>query len=543
MLKKTVDIDYGVIVLKNNDVVYHNKVADKILNDIKIGTIKEFVSEILHLKRQDLLQKNIKISIHDIENYKIIILSKNKTELIRKLSYEVNELEAIMEDSFDEIFVTDGNGYTLKINKAAEENYGIPRNKIIGKHVSELENSGYFNPSLTLKALAKKKRVTDVQITNKGKTLVVTSNPIIDEHSGKIIRVVTNSRDITELMTLQKKLQNSQDIIKTYQSIISNANCEENSFIISDDVMKSIMKTITKVSNTDSTILLEGETGVGKNMIAKRIHMLSARKNKPLIYVNCAAIPINLMETELFGYEGGSFTGAKNAGKKGLLEAADNGTAFFDEITEIPIQIQSKLLDILQSKHLRRVGSNKYININVRIISATNKDLKHLVQQKLFREDLFYRLNVIPITIPPLRYRKEAVQDLALYFLKKYNAKYNYKKIMSKAVLHCMQQYIWPGNIRELENLMERLVVTTNSKEISANDLPAYINTDNNSDNFVNKDLNLKEAVRYTEYRILKEALNRFDSTYKIANALNVNQSTIVRKMKKLNLTKNKNTG
>lgn len=542
MLRKVSDpIDCGIIVLKSNHIVYFNNIAKKLLEDSRIGTMEEFSLKIQSLNQQSLLLKNLKISIHNVETFHIIIFSKNETDLTKRLTYEINELEAIMESSFDEIFVTDGNGYTLRINKAAEENYGIPRNRIIGKHVSELEKSGYFSPSFTLKAIKKRQRVTGMQTTNKGETLVVTSNPIIDKSTGKIVRVVTNSRDITELMTLQKKLQNSQNIIEAYQNIISSANPEAKSFIVSDDAMKIVMETVKKISSTEATILLEGETGVGKSMLAKKIHMLSTRNGKPFITINCAAIPQDLMEAELFGYESGSFTGAKNTGKKGLVEYANEGTVFFDEIAEIPLQIQNKLLDVIQEKRLRRIGSNTYISTDIRIISATNRDLKSLVQQKLFREDLFYRLNVIPITVPPLRYRKEAIKILAIYFLKKYNLKYRYKKILSDAVLNCMQQYAWPGNIRELENLVERLAITTNTNEIAISDLPDYINKEssiNKNDDIGREDLNLHKAIQYTEYKILQEALSRFGSTYKIAKALDVNQSTVVRKMQKLNLTK-----
>ena len=544
MLRKIsdpVDFDCGVIVLKGNHIVYFNNVAKKLLRDSYVGTIEEFSLKMKNSNQQSLSLQNLKISIHNVETFQIIVFSKNKTELIKKLTYEINELEAIMESSFDEIFVTDGDGYTLKINKAAEKNYDIPRNRVIGKHVSELEKSGYFNPSFTLKAIKKRQRVTGMQTTNRGETLVVTSNPIIDESTGKIVRVVTNSRNITELMTLQKELQNSQNAIKVYQNILSSANPEKKDFIASDDAMKIVMETVKKISNTEATILLEGETGVGKSMLAKKIHLLSARHNKPFITINCAAIPQDLMEAELFGYESGSFTGAKNTGKKGLVECANDGTVFFDEIAEIPLQIQNKLLDVIQEKRLRRIGANKYISTDIRIISATNRDLKNLVQQKLFREDLFYRLNVIPITVPPLRYRKEAIKTLSIYFLKKYNLKYKYKKILSDTALNYMQQYAWPGNIRELENLVERLAITSNTDEIMINDLPDYINKEsgiNRNDDIGIEDLNLHKAMQDTEYKILQEALSRFNSTYEIAEALNINQSTVVRKMQKLNLTK-----
>ncbi len=454
------------------------------------------------------------------------------------LKTTASELKEIIEFSFDEIFVTDGEGYVILINKAVERNYGIKKKDILGKHVSELEKKGYFNPSMTIKAIKEKKKVSGIQKTNKGKTLLVTSNPLKDKN-GKIKKIITNSKDITDFINLQKQLQNSEELIETYQNLLSKINTINEEFLVLDSVSENILETVGKIAKTDSTVLLEGETGVGKNMIAKTIHKLSDRKNNKFISINCAAIPNNLLETELFGYESGSFTGAKSKGKKGLIEMADKGTLFLDEIAELPLQLQGKLLDVMQYKRVRKVGSNTYTNVDVRIISATNKDLKKMVAQKLFREDLFYRLNVIPISIPPLRGRRDAIEKLSEHFLKKFNVKYNYRKSISEDVMEILKNYNWPGNIRELENLIEQLVVISNSNTINMNDLPNYILEADLKESMDIESLDLKKAVQALEKRILTRAIAKYSTTYKVAEALNVNQSTVVRKMKKLNI-KNK---
>ncbi len=456
-----------------------------------------------------------------------------------KLKTTVNELKEIIEFSFDEIFVTDGDGYVILINKAVERNYGIKKRDILGKHVSELEKEGYFNPSMTLKAIEEKKKVSGIQTTNKGRTLLVTSNPLKGK-DGTIRKIITNSKDITDFINLQKQLQNSEELIETYQNILSKTRTVNEDFIVLDSVSENILETVGKIAKTDSTVLLEGETGVGKNMIAKTIHKLSNRKNNKFVLINCASIPNNLLETELFGYESGSFTGAKNKGKKGLIEMADKGTLFLDEIAELPLQLQSKLLDVMQYKRVRKVGSSAYTNVDVRIISATNKDLKKMVSQRLFREDLYYRLNVIPISIPPLRGRSDAIERLLDYFLKKFNTKYNYRKKMSKEAMEVLKNYNWPGNIRELENLIEQLVVISNFQTISLNDLPNYIIESDFTEGINVESLDLKKSIEVFEKRILSKAIEKYKTTYKVAKILNINQSTVVRKMKKLHIENNR---
>lgn len=300
--------------------------------------------------------------------------------------------------------------------------------------------------------------------------------------------------------------------------------------------MKRIMGIIQKVSDVNSTVLLLGESGVGKSTLAKSIHKQSSRSDHPFISVNCGALPSGLIESELFGYEAGTFTGGHRKGKKGLFEAASQGTIFLDEIAELPYDVQSKLLDVIQENRIRRVGGVNYIEIDVRIIVATNRDLLTLVSQKQFREDLFYRLNVIPLFIPPLRDRKEDIPRLIDYFLYQFNMKYGRNLQLDQLVRDDLMKSDWPGNIREIENTIERMVVTNSPSLVNQNYANQY------SEKTISVQINeyvtpkfdsLKEAKEALEKEIILSTYNRYQNTYKTAQALKVDQSTISKKLKK----------
>jgi len=289
----------------------------------------------------------------------------------------------------------------------------------------------------------------------------------------------------------------------------------------------------------DSTVLIMGEPGVGKGVISSRLHKLSKRSNGQFITVNCGAVPEHLLESELFGCEDGASNGTRKGVKKGLLELADGGTVFFDDITELPLSLQVKLLRVIQEQKLMRVGGNKYISVDIRFVAAANRDIQRLVEQGRFREDLYYRLNVIPIIIPPLRYRQEDIPALIEYFLEKLNIKYGTNKKFSREAIEVLRNYNWPGNVRELENLVERLQVTKEGNEISVSHLPEYIFESNSR--FPNRiyvlDIcPLKEAVEELEKQLVTIAYNRLQNTYKVAEALAINQSTVVRKIQKYKL-------
>ena len=283
--------------------------------------------------------------------------------------------------------------------------------------------------------------------------------------------------------------------------------------------------------------MLTGESGVGKGVIAKLLHENGSRKEYPFIKVNCGAIPENLIESELFGYESGAFTGSRKNGKKGLFETADKGTIFLDEISELPLNLQVKLLQVIQEREITRVGGVESIPIDVRIISATNRDLMPLVHGGKFREDLYYRLNVVPISIPPLRERPEDIIPMIRIFLNQNNIKMKEHKEIDSKTIAILMKYSWPGNVRELQNIIERLVITTKGTTILPENLPGFILETAGSIDPDNAGLlptgSLKEALDRAEREILLNAQKQYKTTRAMAKALGVSQPTIVRKLQK----------
>jgi len=299
--------------------------------------------------------------------------------------------------------------------------------------------------------------------------------------------------------------------------------------------MAGILELAMKIADVDSTVLISGESGTGKELIAKLIHKQGKGTSKPFIKINCAAIPEQLLESELFGYEGGAFTGAKKEGKPGLFELSHNGTLFLDEVGELPLLLQVKLLRAIQEKEVLRVGGTKVITINARIIAATHRDLNNMVKNRTFREDLYYRLMVIPIYLPPLRNRKEDVPLLAMHFIEKFNHHFGYNKRIMPQVIDKLVGYPWPGNVRELENVIERMMVTAPSEEITVNLVPATIW---NKTFLPKRGTRLKDAVEQTEAYLLSESYKEYGSWQKVADKLGVDRTTIFRKVVKYGLEK-----
>lgn len=300
--------------------------------------------------------------------------------------------------------------------------------------------------------------------------------------------------------------------------------------------MGRVLQLAAKVAPVNTTVLILGESGVGKEVVARFIHRTSPRRDGPFVNINCGAIPATLLESELFGYESGAFTGARREGKPGMIEVASGGTLFLDEISELSTDLQVKLLQVIQERKLVRVGGVKPLDVDIRIIAATNRDLAAMVARGEFRADLFYRLNVVPITIPPLRERPDDVIPLIYHFLDRYNRAHGYRKTISEEAREILTRYSWPGNVRELENLIERLVVTAEGDEIGAGDLPMQILEEGGARRprvVVGGIMPLRQAIEEVERQIIERALAEKRSTYSIARLLGVNQSTVVRKIKK----------
>lgn len=466
----------------------------------------------------------------------------NELRMVRKLNME---LDAIINNSYDGIWVMDGNGVVLKVNKTYESFSGIRVNEVIGRNIRDLVREGYFSDSAALHVLEEKKPCTVIHYIKTGKRAMVTAVPIFDDNN-EIWRIVANVRDITEILHLKEKLEQAELESKRYRHELEQLKkfqLNNGKIVFKSPAMIRVLETVKRVAKVDSTVLILGESGVGKGLLAEWIHQWSDRKEGPFIKINCGVLPESLLESELFGYEKGTFTGALKEGKEGLIELANQGTLFLDEIAELPMHMQSKLLQIIQEQQFYRVGGRKMIKINTRIIAATNKNLEEMVKRKLFREDLFYRLNVVPIRIPPLRERKDDIPILVFHFLKGFNEKYCYSKSISPEVIDHLIHYDWPGNVRELENLIERLVVTSENDRITLNDLPrGFIQNSiqNKSGLFTDwaelEEMSYKEALAYFEKQLITKAIQKFGSFRSAAKKLGVHHSTLSRKAEKLKI-------
>lgn len=445
------------------------------------------------------------------------------------------QLDAIIDSCHDAIVVSDAQGKLEKISKSYERISGLDRNTILGKNMAELEEEGIVSQSSSLLVLQKKKPVTILQKLKTGREMFLTGTPVFDDNNN-IIKVVSTGRDLTELNNLRTELERTKELSNKYYHELKQLReqlGEQKQIIFSSEKMQNIVQLSLKIAQVDSTILILGESGVGKELIARIIHSSSKRKDNSFVTINCGAIPEHLLESELFGYEEGAFTGAKKGGKTGLFEEAHKGSIFLDEIGDLPLSLQVKLLRVLQEGEITRVGGSRPRKIDVRIIAATNAHLEKLVAEKEFREDLYYRLNVVPIEVPSLRERKEDIIPLTFHFLKKFNLKYSLNKRMSPEVLDQLITYEWPGNVRELENIVERMVVTSNEDMISYDSLPALLRSSEHTDDgpiSIAKIMPLRDAIQMVEKILIDRALKEYGSTRKAARALGINQSTVVRK-------------
>lgn len=451
---------------------------------------------------------------------------KNVKKLTRKL-------DTVLDSSYDGIYITDGNAVTIRANKAYERITGLKIEELLGKNVTYLVEKGIISKACSTIVLERKEVVTIEQTLNSGKVLLVTGTPIFDDN-GEIEMVVTNVRDITELILLKEELQKKKEKVDRYNSELRRLKSQLGSktdynIISRNKGMKDLLSSVKRVASHETTVLITGETGVGKEVITEYIHKNSSRSDKKLIKVNCGAIPSSLIESELFGYEKGAFTGANQGGKIGIFEEANGGTLLLDEIGELPYNMQAKLLRILQEQEIQRVGGVDTIKIDVRIIAATNKDLKLLAENGEFRMDLYYRLSIIPIHVPPLRDRKEDIIPLTNEFLYSLYERYGNKKYLSKNAYEILYNYKWPGNIRELKNLIERVYVMVSEERIEAHDIPLS----REASEEYGKSMLLKDAVSNLEYRMIEEAYNEFGNVRGAARHLGIDASTFVRKRQK----------
>jgi len=446
--------------------------------------------------------------------------------------------KAIFESSYDGIFVTNSQGTTIGANKAYERITGIKASDVLGKNIRDLEKNGMFTPIVTPTILQTQKSLTIIQKFKTGKHAIITGNPVFNDN-GELIYIITNVRDITELNNLKHELKKAAELTERYEnelSLLRIHNQKHHDIIAESAKMKQVITSALQVARFDTTVLILGKSGVGKEIIAKLIHSSSLRSNHPFIKINCGAISPTLLESELFGYEAGAFTGALSKGKLGLFEVAHQGTLFLDEIGELPQDLQVKLLRVLQEQEIYRVGSVTPKKVDVRILAATNQDLEALVEKGKFRADLYYRLNVVPIEIPSLKERREDIIPLLRHFCEQYNTQHNMQKYFSPQIIEILENYSWPGNVRELKNVVERLIIMSPEDELLPKHLPNNIrNCEKENANInINKILPLKQALSEVEEKLILMAHETCGSTRKMAALLGVSQSTIVRRLREI---------
>jgi PAS domain S-box-containing protein len=455
------------------------------------------------------------------------------------------ELEIIFESSYDGIILSDEKGSIFRVNKSVERvSSGIKPASLIGKTAKQLEKEGIIL-SQTKKILGKNPYTLTQKLCT-GVELFITSIKAFDD-TGKFMFHVATLRDMTELNRLKREVEETKDKSERYyQELIQlrDQMLQVDEIIVRSDAMRQVCERVFKVARTDTNVLLTGPSGAGKEVVTKMIHKMSARKKNAFVQINCGAIPETLLESELFGYGKGAFTGANIQGKVGLMEMANNGTILLDEIGDLPLSLQVKLLRAIQERVICRVGSTSSIKLDVRIIAATNRNLEQMVAEGTFREDLYYRLNVIPIHVPPLKGRREDILPLAFHFLERYNKKYEAYKTLSLEVCALLEEYDWPGNVRELENLVERMVVISDGKVLTVQCLPQHIQAkcqqgitiDESALMAGSRIIPLKEVRQNVERAAIKNALQACGSIRNAAKLLGVDHSTIVRKMTQLNI-------
>lgn len=451
-----------------------------------------------------------------IEGVRLVFLDENLQRVIDALS--------------DGVYITDGNGVTVTMNKAYERMTGLPKRRLVGLHMSEVVEAGFISRSVSLEVLKELRAITIIQTIGGNHKIFVSGTPMFDGQ-GRIEYVVTTARDVTELLQAKRAEEQLEQLLKLrerYGKSIENEDIQEN-FIISSNT-KACYDLAKKVAASSAKILIQGETGTGKTLLANTIHQYSQVCDGPFIEMNCAAMPESLLEAELFGYTAGAFTGASIKGKIGLLEAANNGTLFLDEIGDLPLSLQAKLLKVIAENRFIPVGGTEFKSTNFRLISATHYDLKKQVEEKLFREDLLYRLNVVPIHLPPLRERSNEVGPLLEHYIQHFNSKYELDCRWHEDVITKLSFYDWPGNIRELINLTERLVVTSDQSLITTIQLPAELTSELS---VICEKRSLRAQIEELEQRLIDGAIKEYGTTRAAANALDIDQSTLVKKRKR----------
>lgn len=450
-------------------------------------------------------------------------------------------LENILAALDDGVYVTDKEGKTLHVNMMYERLTGLKSADLVGQNVRVLQEKGVFDEIVNPMVVKQQKPVTSVQVLKNGKRVVLRGYPVFDDDQNLTL-VITLVRDVTLIGQMREQIIQQKKLISIYHDqieILSHSTSPTSKNLYEAPQIRELTELVKRVAATDATIILLGETGVGKDRFARMAHEHSPRKDEMYLKVDCGSISENLIESELFGYAPGAFTGANSKGKVGHFEIANKGTIFLDEIGELPLTMQAKLLRVLQDQEVMRVGSSIPKKVDVRIIAATNRNLEEEVEKGNFRIDLFYRLRVAVVDIPPLRQVPGMIPGLVHHFLERFGAKYKKDIICPDGTMNIFLTYRWPGNIRELENTIQSLVVTSQSHEILPVDLPpcmcaAISNMTQKAETTLNTDSGrtLKEIMSGLEKQVIQRTLDKYGSVNKASEVLGVNRTTLFRKMK-----------
>jgi len=459
------------------------------------------------------------------------LLVNNFSDLEHKYISLKTDLSAIMETDFT-ILDTDFRIVELSSEQACERNFDCRADELIGKTVFELVRKNVFRGAAVSMELKSGRIPQFIFTTRTGERLLYKGLPMHDD-DGNVSRFIIKSKNISSVEALRNEFRSILELTDLFRrEMLGMQNEDAKPFISQSDKMRHLKDLISRVAGVDSTVLVTGESGVGKELVVKEIHKQSRRSNEPFIVVNCGAIPEALIEAEFFGYEPGSFTGASRSAKPGIFEQANGGTLFLDEIGELPYELQTRLLRVLQERVVTRIGGTKTIPLDIRVIAATNRDLGKEVEHGRFRSDLYYRLHVIPLIVPPLRERRDEIGPLLNHYCLKMNLEYGFNKLFSADAIQMLEQYDWPGNVRELRNLVEQLCILTNTDVIQPEDLPPSIRTVSKQSTIqVSEIIPLKEAKKMVEKQLVQLASKKFSTTVEVASALKIDQSTASRKI------------
>lgn len=471
------------------------------------------------------------------------------TEKLQAIDQELNyfldrgiDFKQVVDGLDDSIFITDNEGNVLYINPAYTKNTGISPDRVVGHNIYDLINKDkLYTGGAIPDVLQTKKTAFRLSTTyGTGKPLIgfASGTPIFNE-KGELHQVIACSRPIVTLGALKEDFTT---FVREVQEMNPKKSCAESEKNLSEDMigkettLANIWTLISHVAPSDATVLITGESGAGKEVIADEIFKNSNRNKNPFVKINCAAIPAHLLESELFGYEKGAFSGANAKGKPGLFELANHGTLMLDEIGDMPMDLQVKLLRAIQQQEITRIGGSKPIKLDIRFLALTNSNLKEKIENGTFRQDLYYRLNVIPIYVPPLRERIADIEALSNRFIEIFSEKYNRPFALTEQQMNYFRQYNWPGNIRELENIIEYLVLCSSGiGQVDNSVITSLLNISKEQEP-ITTDMDFNSAVAQFEKNLLESTLKTSGNLREAGKKLNINASTISRKIKQYNI-------